>query len=68
MKAQLYKGDFKRTFQQDPMGARSALARLQSDVCDLDPLTQMLYIDTRANLPDDLEDAYPIGRLQLGMF
>jgi asparagine synthase (glutamine-hydrolysing) len=23
-------------------------------VADLDPLTQMLYIDTRANLPDDL--------------
>ena len=27
---------------------------LQSDVKHLDPLTQMLYIDTRANLPDDL--------------
>ncbi|MDA8174670.1 MAG: asparagine synthase (glutamine-hydrolyzing) [Nitrospiraceae bacterium] len=31
-----------------------ALYSLQSDVALLDPLTQMLYIDTRANLPDDL--------------
>lgn len=31
-----------------------ALRRLQSDVALLDPLTQMLYIDARANLPDDL--------------
>jgi asparagine synthase (glutamine-hydrolysing) len=30
------------------------LRRLQADVLDLDPLSQMLYIDTRANLPDDL--------------
>lgn len=34
--------------------AARALRRLQSDVQDLDPLTQLLYIDTRTNLPDDL--------------
>jgi asparagine synthase (glutamine-hydrolysing) len=30
------------------------LARLQGDVKHLDALTQMLYVDTRASLPDDL--------------
>jgi asparagine synthase (glutamine-hydrolysing) len=54
MKAQLYKGVLKQRFDADHYGTRHALARLQSDVQDLDPLTQMLYIDTRANLPDDL--------------
>jgi asparagine synthase (glutamine-hydrolysing) len=54
MKAQLYKGALKEQFELDHFGARHALARLQSDVQGLDPLTQMLYIDTRANLPDDL--------------
>jgi len=34
--------------------AKQALAHLQDDVSDLDALSQMLYIDTRANLPDDL--------------
>lgn len=54
MKAQLYKGALKETFEADHFGTRLALGRLQSDVSDLDPLTQMTYIDTRANLPDDL--------------
>jgi asparagine synthase (glutamine-hydrolysing) len=54
MKAQLYKGKLKQIFEADPYGTRHALARLQADVRDLDPLTQILYIDTRANLPDDL--------------
>lgn len=54
MKAQLYKGALKSSFEQDPFGTRHALARLQSDVQHLDPLSQMLYIDTRAGLPDDL--------------
>ena len=31
-----------------------ALSRLHADVKHLDPFTQMLYIDTRADLPDDL--------------
>jgi len=54
MKAQLYKGALAKSFGADAYGARWALKRLQSDVNHLDPLTQMLYIDTRANLPDDL--------------
>ena len=54
MKAELYKGEFKRRFEADPYGTREALRRLQTDVQHLDPLSQMLYIDTRANLPDDL--------------
>lgn len=54
MKAQLYRGDLKTRFSLAPYGTRQALSRLQKDVAHLDPLTQMLYIDTRANLPDDL--------------
>jgi asparagine synthase (glutamine-hydrolysing) len=54
VKAQLYKGSLKSMFESDPYGARHALARLQNNVGDLDPLTQMMYMDTRANLPDDL--------------
>ena len=54
MKAKLYKGSLKKIFDADNFGTRMALSRLQSDVKGLDPLTQMLYIDTRANLPDDL--------------
>ncbi len=38
-----------RTFE-----AREALAHLQRDVHALDAVSQMLYIDTRASLPDDL--------------
>ena len=54
MKAQLYKGALKRQFDADPYGTRHAITQLQSEVQGLDPLTQMLYIDTRSNLPDDL--------------
>ena len=54
MKAALYKGELRQSFEGDPYGTRRALLRLQQDVRHLDPLTQMLYIDTRANLPDDL--------------
>ena len=54
MKAQLYKGSLKQSFEVDACGTRFALQRLQRDVQHLDPLTQILYIDTRANLPDDL--------------
>ncbi len=38
----------------DGSEAQQALWRLQQDVRERDPFTQMLYIDTRANLPDDL--------------
>ncbi len=54
MKAHLFKGALKEGFDRDAFGTRLALSRLQADVSNLDPLTQMLYIDTRANLPDDL--------------
>src|SRR3974377_2372051 len=54
MKAQLFQPWVKQSITTNGEEAREALSRLQSDVADLDPLTQMLYIDTRANLPDDL--------------
>jgi asparagine synthase (glutamine-hydrolysing) len=54
MKAQLYRGELRDRFNVAPYGTRQALSRLQKDVHHLDPLTQMLYIDSRANLPDDL--------------
>lgn len=54
MKSKLYKGALLDTFSADPFGPRFALSAIQSDVRDLDPLTQVLYIDTRTNLPDDL--------------
>ena len=54
MKAQLYKGALKGAFGTAPYGALETLRRLQRDVRHLDPLSQMLYIDTRISLPDDL--------------
>lgn len=54
MKEQLYKGVLKEKFQADNYGTRHALSWLQSDVKHLDPLSQILYIDTRSNLSDDL--------------
>ena len=54
MKADLYKGALKDWFDSDPFRPRAAISQLQSEVCHLDPLSQMLYIDTRTSLPDDL--------------
>lgn len=54
MKHHLFKGPLKNLIARDEYHTKYALLRLQSDVKHLDPLTQMLYIDTRANLPDDL--------------
>ncbi len=54
MKAKLFQPWVLEQVSSDGRDAREALRRLQADVEDLDPLTQMLYIDTRANLPDDL--------------
>ncbi len=54
MKTQLFKPWVKERISADGEESRQALSRLYSDVQDLDPLTQMLYIDTRASLPDDL--------------
>jgi asparagine synthase (glutamine-hydrolysing) len=54
MKRRLFKGPLEAQIADDVYGSRHALHRLQKDVNRLDPVTQMLYIDTRANLPDDL--------------
>jgi asparagine synthase (glutamine-hydrolysing) len=54
MKRQLFSARLKETLPNDPYHSKEALRRLQADVQHLDPLTQMLYIDTRASLPDDL--------------
>lgn len=54
MKRELYTGELQKGFSSDPSGTRFALSRLHSDVAKADPLTQMLYVDTRASLPDDL--------------
>ncbi len=54
MKAQLFQPWILEHISADGAEARDALRELQSDVKDLDPLSQMTYIDTRANLPDDL--------------
>ena len=54
MKAGLFQPWVKKQISTDGHQAKRALGRLHSDVSHLDPLTQMLYIDTRASLPDDL--------------
>jgi asparagine synthase (glutamine-hydrolysing) len=54
MKARLFQPWICEQISVDGREASAAIGRLQGDVADLDPLTQMLYIDTRANLPDDL--------------
>ena len=54
MKSQLFDQDLKDRISESKYHSKEALRQLQRDVDDQDPLTQMLYIDTRANLPDDL--------------
>lgn len=54
MKASLFQPWIRQAISANGIEARDALRHLQLDVAGLDPLTQMLYIDTRANLPDDL--------------
>jgi len=54
LKERLFRGALRERHLADPYGARHSLHRLQQDVAGLDPLTQMLYVDTRSNLPDDL--------------
>jgi len=54
MKQGLFQQGLKDSLSCDGAEARAALSRLYNDVSGLDPLSQMLYIDTRANLPDDL--------------
>jgi asparagine synthase (glutamine-hydrolysing) len=54
MKFGLFKDDLLDQVNASAYRQRDALQHLQSDVSHLDPVTQMLFIDTRANLPDDL--------------
>jgi asparagine synthase (glutamine-hydrolysing) len=54
MKQQLFNDRVRTSLSPDANHTKEALRRLQADVADLDPLTQMLYVDTRASLPDDL--------------
>jgi len=54
MKMSLFNGDHAVRTEEDAYRTKEALRRLQEDVKHLDPVTQMLYVDTRANLPDDL--------------
>jgi asparagine synthase (glutamine-hydrolysing) len=54
MKQQLFRGPLADQIADDRHMPKEALRRLQADVQHLDPLSQMLYIDTRASLPDDL--------------
>lgn len=54
MKARLFKPWMKEVVSTAGVDARHALQSLQSDVRELDPLSQILYMDTRTNLPDDL--------------
>ena len=54
MKERLFQPWVRQEISTNGHEARQALRRLQADVQGLDPLTQMLYIDTRANLPDVL--------------
>jgi asparagine synthase (glutamine-hydrolysing) len=50
MKAELFNPNIARVFSE----YNPRIVQLQSDVSQLDPLSQILYIDTRSNLPDDL--------------
>jgi len=54
MKEQLFQPWLKQLISSNGLEAKQALRQLQSEVQDLDPLTQILYMDTRTSLPDDL--------------
>lgn len=54
MKEKLFQPWLKGAIGADEAVTRESLERLHHDVEHLDPLSQMLYIDTRASLPDDL--------------
>ena len=54
MKRHMFQPWLKDAIGADERLAREALAYLHHDVQDLDPVSRMLYIDTRASLPDDL--------------
>jgi len=54
MKAKLFQPWVKEHISANGVEAKGALRQLHSEVEHLDPLTQILYMDTRTNLPDDL--------------
>jgi asparagine synthase (glutamine-hydrolysing) len=54
LRARLFSTELREHAGFEDYGQREALAALQSRVATLDPVSQMLYIDTRASLPDDL--------------
>lgn len=54
MRGRLFKPWVKEAMAAHRWDVRDALRFLQSEVSHLDPLSQMLYIDTRVFLPDDL--------------
>ncbi len=54
MKQKLFQPWVREQISVDGSEARTALERIQADVRNHDPLAQMLYVDTRASLPDDL--------------
>jgi asparagine synthase (glutamine-hydrolysing) len=54
MKSHLFQPWLLHHISSNGVEAESALRHLQADVSRLDPVNQMTYIDTRANLPDDL--------------
>jgi asparagine synthase (glutamine-hydrolysing) len=54
MKKQLFQPWVKAQVSPKGVEARTALSVLHRDVASLDPLSQMLYLDTRTSLPDDL--------------
>jgi asparagine synthase (glutamine-hydrolysing) len=54
MKADLFRDEIRHAMASGSRSAIETIAHLQRDVQGLDPVSQMLYIDTRASLPDDL--------------
>src|SRR5262249_49540593 len=54
MKANLFQPWLREHIGTNGAEAKEALQDLQAEVSSLDPLSQMLYMDTRTNLPDDL--------------
>ncbi len=54
LKDRLFQDWVKEEMGYDRWDPREALAPMQEKVRDMDPLSQMLFLDTRTNLPDDL--------------
>ncbi len=54
MKQQLFRPWLLEQVSANGVAAKRALRSLHAEVASLDPLTQILYLDTRTNLPDDL--------------